>query len=191
MRIALIVGHNEKYQGAVGDLGLSEWQFNNQLVDDILAMNYSDQIVLKKFLREPIKSYSKQMKILHKQLKEWGTDVAISFHFNASIDAAANGHLVLYCKGSKKGKKLAKLFDNNFDLLLNNKDRNIEARTKRQRGGLFLCKGKYPCILLEPFFAYYQSLYERGSEDYSRLVGSILLSLEAIPRILGDYRYDS
>ena len=179
MRVAIVIGHNSKYQGAIGSLDISEWKFNSQLAEDIKESNYSG-VDIRIFHRVPSKSYTKQMKILNAEIEDWGADLAIELHFNASIDEGVNGHEVLYCKGSKLGKKIAKVFDTNFDVFLTNADRNIKAVKKKNRGGGFVCRGKEPRILLEPFFASHQHLYKRGTEGYSRLLGAILISLTTI-----------
>ena len=120
---------------------------------------------------ETIKGYGEKMKDLHKRIDEWGAEVSVSFHFNAFGVEAVNGHEILY--HSKGGKKLAKKMDKIFDIYLDNRDRNIKQRNRKQRGGGFLSRGKSLCILVEPFFASHQDRFMDGGERQNLLTSFV------------------
>jgi len=171
-KLALCVGHNEKAKGALGNAGMYEWDFNTQFVGDLKDLLESIYPVLEVeiFFREPIKSYTRQMLILNEQLEAFGSDLSIEFHFNAS-SSPASGHEVLYCKKSPKGRKYAKLLNSSFNKFLPNKDRGIKGVTKGDRGGKFVCLGREPRLITEPFFAIEQNKFLED-ENYTALLNS-------------------
>lgn len=79
-------------------------------------------------------------------------DFTISFHLNASSSPQSNGSEVLYYHTSRKGKKLAEVFQKAILNALGTKDRNICPRCKSDRGGSLLFNTKEPCVILEPVF---------------------------------------
>ena len=148
-KIALVVGHDSKKQGAYGDAGISEYRFNSELIQAIRVQ--CQNLNIKVFYRdENIKGYTNQMIDLHRRLDKWGSDVSIEFHFNASSDMSVNGNEVLYC--SDKGKRVASILDECLDSLPN-RDRGVKKVTMEDNGGGFCCRGKSVCVISEPFFA--------------------------------------
>jgi len=151
VRVALCVGHNKKFQGAVGANGVSEWVFNKKVAGAVAQNLASDNIKVRVFYRQPIRSYSTQMRELHKELAEWGADIAVELHFNAVENESVNGHEVLYC--STQGSVLAKCINDAFEAHeISSPDRGIVER-KTGDGAGFLCRGKAVCVIGEPFFA--------------------------------------
>jgi len=155
-KLAIIVGHNAKYQGAVGNLGVTEYVLNSAIAN-ILKTHFQDSdIKIKIFHRLPVKSYTKQMKALAKEVNKFDPNLALSLHFNAG-SSKASGHEVLHLNKSVKGLKYAKMLDNEFDKHLPNKDRNLKViHSKSERGGQLFYRIKAPVILAEPFFASHQ-----------------------------------
>ncbi len=159
MKIALVIGHDANRKGAYGNKGISEWDFNDQLIQE---MNLSDKHTYYVLYRNAdIKKYSMQMIELHERIDKLGCELAIEFHFNATIDSNVHGNEVLYC--SSIGMKYAKILDECLDILPN-RDRGIKKVAKNERGGGFLCRGKSICLIAEPFFAERQHLYVWGGE---------------------------
>lgn len=159
-KIALVVGHRKDNQGAVGNDGESEWEYNNKLAKKLHKKFPNNTKIF--YRKTGPGGYSEKMKELHKRIDAWGADYSISMHFNAAGNPAVDGHEVLYC--SKAGKKVAEILNNNFNKYLDNKDRGIKKCTKSERGGGFLCRGKSVCVLGEPFFAAHKTKY--GKEVY-------------------------
>ncbi len=171
MKIALVIGHRKSSQGAYGSEGLSEYAFYKEFLSELppyLSDNHSIKIFERK---DKGRGYSGRMRELHQSIDAWGAKISISFHFNASSRQGVNGHEVLYC--SQKGRKLALKLDKKLDQYLDNRDRKIKKRNKRQRGGGFLCRGRSVSILIEPFFASHQYLFIEGGEERDNLLSAV------------------
>lgn len=179
MRIALVIGHSEAIQGAYGNAGISEYEFNQTLLFEMrdkgmLPDRHEYAFV---YRNHKIKGYTNQMKDLHKRIDAWGAKVSISFHFNAFPKPSANGNEVLYC--SKGGKKVADIFDDELDVLPN-RDRGVKKLRKKDRGGQFCCRGNSKAIIVEPFFGKNQNLYVEGGELRMPLMKAYQQGLERI-----------
>lgn len=175
MKIAFVVGHRAGSQGAYGNMGISEYVFYTKFVNELLCRLKSEHLAndYQVFYRKDnLVGYKERMKDLHKRIDAWGADVSISFHFNSVGNELVNGHEILYC--SKNGHDLAIQLDELFDAYLDNNDRNIKKRTRKQRGGGFLCRGKSTCILIEPFFGAHQNRYIEGGDMREPLKQSLV-----------------
>jgi len=175
-KVALVVGHRQGAQGAWGSAGISEFTFNTKLAIDI-KKRFGDEVKI--FFRDDLPGgYGEKMKRLHKKIDSWGADYSISLHFNAVSNVSVAGHEVLYC--SKSGKELASLLNNNFEKFLKTKNRGIKKRSKGERGGGFLCRGKSVCVIAEPFFAPHQHLYVDGTSGYDNLISAYVKTIKGI-----------
>jgi N-acetylmuramoyl-L-alanine amidase len=179
-KVALVVGHRKGAQGAWGNAGWSEYRYNKRLAEYIEdRLRSSDDVKVKIFYRDDMTGgYGEKMKRLHKRIDKWGADYSVSMHFNAAGKESVNGHEVLYC--SKMGKKAAKVFDAALDRHLNNQDRSIKRRRRKERGGGFLCRGRSVCVLVEPFFAAHQDEYMPGTEGWERLATAYVEAVEEL-----------
>ena len=178
-KVALVVGHRKKSQGAWGNAGWSEYRFNSKLAKKIKKTLSSDDIAVKIFYRDDEwGGYGEKMKRLHKRIDEWGSDYSISMHFNAASSVMVAGHEVLYC--SKRGKKAAEILNREFAKALGSADRGIKRRGRGDRGGGFLCRGRSACILAEPFFAAHQDRYMPGTDGWEALAGAYVSAIEKI-----------
>jgi len=174
-KIALVIGHRSRSQGAYGNAGQSEWTFYNDLVKEIVVAAKELDVELKVFhRREQGHGYTQRMKHIHQEIDAWGASISVSCHFNASSHASANGHEVLHCASSSTSAKYAKVMNDAFSHNLSNRDRGVKKKTKKNRGGGFLCRGRSYCILIEPFFASHQSEYMRHSQGREDLINSFL-----------------
>jgi len=174
-KIALVVGHRSRSQGAYGDMGISEWKFYNQLVKEIVEEAEDVDVELKVFhRRESGHGYTSRMKALHREIDAWGADISIALHFNASSHASANGHEVLHCAFSSTSAKYASIMNSAFTKHLNNRDRGVKPKSRKDRGGGFLCRGRSYCILIEPFFASHQHEYMPGQRAREELINSFI-----------------
>lgn len=170
-KIALVVGHRSRSQGAYGNAGKSEWMYYNELSREIMDLEKVPGIELKVFYRkEQGSGYSQRMVNLHQDIDSWGADISISMHFNASSHVSANGHEVLYYEKSHKSGRYAKIMNDLYSKYLDNRDRGVKSKSKKDRGGGFLYRGMSNCILIEPFFASNQDQYMPGKEERKNLL---------------------
>jgi len=178
MKIALVIGHNGKRQGAYGSKGISEWQFNSVLIEEILNQ-VNTKACIKVFKRSAaLSGYTKEMIALHKELDEWGSDITISFHFNAALNENVNGNEVLYM--STGGKRVAEIFNVKFSEYLPNNKRGVKRLYTGDRGYGFVGRGQSKCVILEPFFASHQHQYVEGGIYRDRLVDAIVEAIEEL-----------
>lgn len=164
-KVALVIGHQENEQGAYGDMGIGEWQFNTELVNDIMATPSNGQIC-KVFQRDlTISGYTNQMIDLHKKIDQWGARISIEFHFNSFSSPSVEGHEVLYCSSSNVGKVEATALNGCLDKHLPNSNRGAKAVTIHDNGGGFCCNGASYALIIEPFF---------GVNQHDFIVGGVL-----------------
>lgn len=152
MKIAIIIGHNEKKQGAVNDSsGVTEYTFNKPLafmIGTILANAGHTPVVV---YRDS--TYRK----LPSDVNKTGASLAISLHCNA-FDDDPNGSEVLYYTKSTKGKALAGSIQAEVVKCLGLKDRGLRPcdydhiGKAGDKGGYLLKYTNMPCVLVEPFF---------------------------------------
>ena len=181
-KIALVIGHRSGAKGAYGNMGISEYDFYTKFVYELTLRLHSERFGHEYLVfnrNDNLSGYTSRMKDLHKRIDEWGAKYSISFHFNASGKEAVNGHEILYC--SERGKDLAIELDELFDAYLDNNDRNILKRSKKDRGGGFLCRGRSVCILIEPFFAAHQNRFIEGGDMREPLKNALVDFIANLP----------
>lgn len=148
MKIAFVLGHHEKAQGAVSPyFGMSEWKFYNKVMEHI-----PDATI---FYHDPnINRYTERIKNTAKKLNKLNFDLVIELHFNAAAPEA-NGCETLYYFNSEKSKKYALIFSEVVNQWTNIKLRNKGLKAlvnSKDRGFASVYYPKAPTILIEPFF---------------------------------------
>jgi N-acetylmuramoyl-L-alanine amidase len=148
-KIALIVGHGNGDSGAMGWNGMSEFNFNQFVADEIENRDLGKEIRV--FYRGPSGITGVSAKAVM-----WRPDLTIELHLNA-FNGKAKGCEVLCLKGDLDSETIAKDFSHKFTThfkrVLRGKD-GIKWISKNDRGGLNLrslatIKQR---ILIEPFF---------------------------------------
>lgn len=148
-KIAVIVGHRKKSQGAYSPfIGKTEYDFNKlvaEQLEDIADIYYRPDT--------PFTSEGyKRLQVL-KAINSKKYDLVIELHFNAFHDKNAHGCTALHYITNARTKKLARKF-----IAIINKDFGIRKRdliaisSKSQRGGQMVIDSHADFILLEPFF---------------------------------------
>lgn len=162
-KAALVIGHTEKSPGAFNPTcGVSEFEFNRKLVKGISAI-IDDRCEVKIVYRERYSDLPEKINALN-------PDFVICFHANA-FDKKSSGTETLYYHKSKKGKKIASIFQANIVKALGLKDRGIKGKFSEGRGGYVLRCTKAPCVLLEPFFMDNDDDYRTAINKYPELIG--------------------
>jgi len=157
--IALVIGHDSIKQGAYGNAGMSEFNFNTDLINSMELPPQHTYYIL--YRDEYINGYTSQMNDLHERIDSLNCDISIEFHFNGSSNPDVNGNEVLYY--SQGGKEIASLLDSSLDRLPN-RDRGIKQLSSSDNGYSFVSKGASLAIIAEPFFGSNQSDYMNGGE---------------------------
>lgn len=148
-KIAIVVGHNSRAQGAVRvSDGRTEFDWNGELAELIQA---HDPDNIRIFKRERGGGYSAEIDRVYAATDAWGADCTIELHFNGSPNPNANGGMTL-TSGTSGSLRLADCVRKYSARALGNRDRGVHKRTRHQRGGRSLWQGKAPAILTEPYF---------------------------------------
>ncbi len=184
MKAALCVGHSRvinhsKDGGAIAFNGISEWDFNNALVNHIAdkldAMGI-DHMILNAYQGD---GYGSAMQWMAEQVDHAGCDIGIEFHFN-DADASASGHEVLYCASSTRGARLAGFLNAKLGSTFGTKDRGITPIDSTGRGWAALSLPKAVMCILEPFFGSNES-------DWNTVAGNVDALAQAIAYGIQDY----
>lgn len=149
MKIAIVVGHNSRAQGAVRVTdGVSEYVWNTRLAELIRS---HDPASVKIFKRTAGGGYSAEIDRVYAEVNAWGADCSIELHFNAAGSSAATGGETL-SSGSDGSLRLANGVRKAVRDALGLPDRGVKIRSRTDRGGRSLWQGRAPAALAEPYF---------------------------------------
>lgn len=144
MRVALVIGHKMTSGGAVSYNGVSEFEYNEELVGMVASNLVGTSI-------EPLIFHRNSYAKLPDEINSKDPDLIISFHCNA-FNKKATGSEVLYYYKSRKGKAIARTVLSAIHKCLGLVNRGIKSKSSEDRGGYLLRYTKAPCIIIEPFF---------------------------------------
>ncbi|MEP0155208.1 N-acetylmuramoyl-L-alanine amidase [Pseudophaeobacter sp.] len=152
MKLAIVVGHNARAQGAVRpDTGETEFAWNSRLAKLIEEeARLFPQIEVQTFFREYCGSYRREIATVYEKADDWGADATNELHFNSHSNEAATGTEVL-SSGSASSMRYATALQNRMGDALGLKDRGVKIR-RSGRGSESLMCGRAPAVLIEPFF---------------------------------------
>ncbi|MCG8342650.1 MAG: N-acetylmuramoyl-L-alanine amidase [Chlorobiales bacterium] len=155
MKVAIVVGHCQRSQGAHNPrYDQSEYNFNVALANQIHALladhpTIRPEIVYRK-LNPGIRGLVRKLNYLVRP------KLIVSLHLNSFGNPQANGTEVLHWHRSKRSKEFAMIFERHLTGLLRTRDRSGAAHAKgvseEDRGGYVLRYTKAWCVLCEPFF---------------------------------------
>ena len=152
MKLAIVVGHNARAQGAVRpDTRETEWAWNSRLAKLIEEeAHLFPRIEVKTFFREHCGSYQREIEAVYDQVDAWGADASNELHFNSHTSRTATGTEVL-SSGSAASLRYAGALQDRMGAALGLKDRGVKIR-RSGRGSESLIAGRAPAVLIEPFF---------------------------------------
>ena len=153
-KIAIIVGHNSRAQGAVRCTdGKSEFKWNVRLADLIRAHAGGDpDFEVAIFRRQAGMSYGKQIRGVYARADAWGADVTIELHFNAAAAASASYTCTL-SSGTAGSLALSEKLQAAQVAALGLRDAGVKIRERNGgRGWMSLWTGRAPAALIEPYF---------------------------------------
>lgn len=152
-KLAVVVGHNSRSQGAVRqDTGETEFVWNSRLAK--MIENFDHQypgLMVKVFFRDgALRSYSREIKDVYKRTDQWGADATVELHFNSHHNPHATGTETL-SSGSRMSLAYARALQDEMLDALGLKDRGAKI-VRTGRGSASLISGRAPAALIEPFF---------------------------------------
>lgn len=153
MKIAIVIGHNSKAQGAVRVTdGRTEFDWNGQLAELIRAHDPSSIGI---FYRDPnAGGYSREIDKVYGEVNASGAKLSLELHFNGSVNGDVSGGET-YSSGSTNSLRLANLIRERVDAVMDNKNRGVKILTRTDNGGRSLWQGNPPAVLTEPYFGTY------------------------------------
>lgn len=148
MKLAIVVGHNIKAQGAirVAD-GLTEYAWNSALAE--LIEELGDDV--RSFYRTQGGGYSAEIDRVYAEVDAWGATASVELHFNAAGSNQVAGCETL-SSGSSGSTALCEALQARMVAAMGERDRGIKVVGKSDRGGRSLWAGKAPAALIEPYF---------------------------------------
>ena len=169
-KLAIVVGHNARSQGAVRpDTGESEFVYNGKMAKYMAEVGDDYGLDVKVFYRVTGGGYTTEINRVYGEVDRWGADASMELHFNASANPSATGTETL-SSGSAKSLILAQEVQMEMVEELGLRDRGIIIRNSRTKGRGYqsLVAGKAPAILTEPFFASSSKGRSASDSDYER-----------------------
>jgi len=156
MKVAIVIGHDERRQGAYSPtLSLHEWQWCSVLarqLDTELGLRGMQSRI---FVREPGGKYSEQMAQLCGKINDWQAELVVALHFNSSNEDWAGG-CALHWPSSEGGRAAAVALSAAASIAIGNRDRGAIAQDRSWGTGrppLWLLRlTKARAVILEPFF---------------------------------------
>ncbi|WP_323775964.1 N-acetylmuramoyl-L-alanine amidase [Leisingera sp.] len=152
MKLAIVVGHNARAQGAVRpDTGETEFRWNShlaQLIEEEARL--FPRITVETFFRTPAGTYRAEIERVYRATDDWGADATCELHFNSHTSRAATGTEVL-SSGSEASLRFSIALQDRMLAALKLKDRGVKVR-RSGRGSESLISGRAPAVLIEPFF---------------------------------------
>ena len=176
MKVALIIGHNDRSRGAYSPILLSEFKYWKRIAEKIKGKIPE---IIDVYERKPNKAYIPEMNEVLKELNKNDYKFCLELHFNGSLNRDANGCECLVYWKNEKAKELAtdfmarlqNIFGSNIrnkvnvlkeKKIINGKETEVEKKEATKgitliqdsnvRGGYGICNSKDTYILVEPFF---------------------------------------
>ena len=148
-KIALVIGHNARSQGAVRVTdGRSEYDWMTDLANQVSTQ---EPALFRVFRRPASVGYSTEIRRAYAEVDAWGADASIELHFNSAAARFATGTETL-TSGTTGSLRLAKLIQPVMVNALGLRDRGLVTRRRGDRGGESLWQGRAPAVLIEPYF---------------------------------------
>lgn len=152
MKLAIVVGHNARAEGAVRpDTGESEFSWNSRLAKMIEeeARRFPG-IKVKVFFREDCRNVVREIRAAYAKTDAWGADASVELHFNSHSNPKATGTETL-SSGSKASLRYCEALQDRMLYALGLRDRGAKI-IRTGKGATSLIAGKAPAALIEPFF---------------------------------------
>jgi len=148
-RIALVIGHNARAQGAVRVTdGRTEYDWCGLLAAMVMALDPARYVILR---RPTGLTYSGEIRAAYDAVNASGAVASIELHFNGAAAETATGTETL-SSGTQGSMRLASLIQPRMVRALGLRDRGVKIIKRADRGGESLWAGRPPAVLIEPYF---------------------------------------
>lgn len=163
MKIACTVGHSILASGLTTSAdgsklgGVNEYQWCKQFVPILVEVFNAQKGYEATLIQCPERKFTKaseEKTYKLSQINGKGYDLVIESHLNA-FNGAAKGTETLYCKGSSKGKEIAKNVNAKLDDI-------FEGRYIKERDNLYILTQTEPVAILNEYF------FCDNKEDYAK-----------------------
>lgn len=153
MKLAIVIGHSRRSQGAVAVSGVQEWRWNATLAGQIQALAIQAGIDAATFERRA-GPYNSTVPALARAINAWGADLVISLHFDSSTNPAAHGTSVLHWPGSKRSAGWAAALAASISRALGTRNRGAIAQGQSWSGAQLwiLSDTRCPAVIIESHF---------------------------------------
>lgn len=160
-RIAIVVGHDKKEQGAFSPyLKKSEFAYHSEVIEPLPFDIY---------YRSTMDGYMTKMRELAGRVNAKKYDLVVELHFN-SFNGVANGCECLHLNGSALGKRWSEIYCKEIAKQYGVINRGAKAVSSGNGHG-FLSLMKAPAIIVEPFFGdHVESLKFADTVKYSKIL---------------------
>nr|DAY42653.1 MAG TPA: Cell wall hydrolase autolysin [Caudoviricetes sp.] len=153
MKVALVIGHNQRSKGAYSQIVGSEYDYWKRIAEKIKGEIPEFVDV---YERKANKAYILEMNEVLNELNKINYKFCIELHFNSAENTQANGCECLVYYKNNEAKELATNFMAKLQNIFGSKIRGnhgiIEIQDSKTRGGYGICNSKDTYILVEPFF---------------------------------------
>lgn len=179
MKVALVIGHNSRAQGAVRVTdGRTEYDWNGELA---AMIKDHDPASIRIFRRTAGLGYSREIDKVYAEVDAWGAGCSVELHFNASANSSARGCLML-SSGSQGSLGLASALQSACVGVMEGPDRGVVVKGRHERGGRSLWQGRAPAVLTEPFFGSNPSECMRADANMDQLAEAHYRAIHAWAR---------
>ncbi|MCK9513575.1 MAG: N-acetylmuramoyl-L-alanine amidase [Pigmentiphaga sp.] len=166
-RIALVVGHNPRAQGAVRVTdGRTEYDWCGALAEQVAALEPGRYVVIRRTpgAGEIARAYA--------EVDASGATASVELHFNSFSTPSATGTETLI-SGSAASRRLATLVQAEMVAALGLRDRGLKQTAPKQGGHAALNAGRPPAILIEPYFGSNRADCEAADRSLPALAAGI------------------
>lgn len=145
-RVALVVGHNPKAQGAIRATDRrTEYDWCGALAERIAALDPARYVIVRRT------AGPNEIKRAYAEVERVGVRASVELHFNSAASAAATGTETLI-SGSAKSRSLGTLVQAAMVEALYLRDRGLKQPGPKDGGYTALRAASPPAVLIEPYF---------------------------------------
>jgi N-acetylmuramoyl-L-alanine amidase len=186
-RVAIVVGHNQKAQGAVNYLGETEFSFNSRIAQKVRSqvenLGYPGAVAV--LVRPEVPSYTQQVKSIVGQAR--GFDYAVELHFNSAAGPASGCEVLVAPTRTTEDEAIADEITDHLSERMDIRERGRDGVVVVQQGhggfGMMdaLSRQGVVSVLVEPCFANVKSLESvaifESEDEYASILAYVCVKM--------------